>query len=113
MKRTSLIIALVAALFAFPASAVASPSFDRQVSRMCQISPRVCNRVQSVVRRVRHAREARIENRRHRDRLGAVRSTAIKSVPEIDAAGGAIALSLLVGCIGIRRELKARKAGQL
>lgn len=109
MKKFGLIFALVTALFVVAAPAHAGGKFQKKESWVCSNFPGFCNRISFVFL------EGNITNKKKykkkiKKKFAKKYLGSVKKVPEIDAAGAAIALALLAGAFGIRRELKARRA---
>lgn len=100
MKKLALALSLFIAIFAvsLPASATSS-SFDNKASGFCAYFPTFCAKVKAIFKK-KHSYKHKKKSYGHKH---------VKSVPEIDAAGASIALALLAGILGIRREYRARK----
>lgn len=97
MKKLMIALGLLFGLSVMSMSSAAAPgrSFEQaNNSWICQIMPRVCNAVREFV-----------QEHRGGDR----RRDGARAVPEIDAAGAAIALALTAGVISISRERRKKR----
>lgn len=102
MKKLSLLITLVFALCILATPAQAGGKFKKKESWVCGNFPVFCDKVSNF-------KKKKYKNK-IKKKYKKSYSKNVKAVPEIDAAGAAIALAFLAGAIGIRREMKARRA---
>lgn len=105
MKKSTLIITLLLVVVFVAAPSHAGAKFDKKESWVCATFPNFCQRIEN-----RFGDDSKKDKKKIKKKFAKKYSGSVAKVPEIDAASAGIALALLAGVVGIRRELKGRRA---